>query len=93
MQYIEAKDHFSFNADFTSKFKRIKIPLVALKEVTSGEDDGETLPAQVEEDRRHLVEATIVRVMKSRKTLSHHDLVAEVTRQLSHRFMPAPQVS
>lgn len=48
------------------------------------------IPPQVEEDRRHLVEAVIVRTMKARRTLSHNDLVAEVTRQLSYRFNPNP---
>lgn len=51
---------------------------------------GESLPATVEEDRRHLIEATVVRIMKSRKTLSHNELIAEVTRQLSARFTPTP---
>ena len=50
------------------------------------------LPPTVEEDRRHLVEAAIVRVMKARKRFSHNDLVAELTKQLSHRFVPTPQV-
>lgn len=48
------------------------------------------LPAPVEEDRRHLVEASIVRIMKSRRTAHHNDLIAEVTRQLSVRFVPSP---
>jgi Cullin protein neddylation domain len=38
------------------------------------------------------VEASIVRVMKARKRLSHNDLVAEISRQLSHKFIPSPQV-
>jgi len=46
----------------------------------------------VEEDRLHQVEAAIVRVMKSRKSLQHNELVAEVTRQLTFRFSPNPQV-
>ena len=50
------------------------------------------VPSTVEEDRRHLVEASIVRVMKARKRLSHNDLVAEISRQLSYRFIPSPQV-
>ena len=68
---IENDDVFSFNEEFTSKFKRIKIPLISAKEIqpeavsdiVGGEGEG-SLPASVEEDRRHLIEATIVRIMK-----------------------------
>lgn len=65
-----------------------------MKESASAEEEKieDGLPSQVEEMRKHQVEAAIVRVMKSRKTLSHHDLIAEVTRQLSYRFLPSPQV-
>jgi len=92
---IAEGDTFSVNFGFTSKLRRVKIPLVSMKDVNassakvSGSSQGENfdqLPASVLEDRRHIIEAAIVRIMKARKVLSHNDLIAEVLRQVSHRF-------
>ncbi|XP_070392564.1 cullin-3-like [Dermacentor albipictus] len=44
----------------------------------------------VEEGRRYELEAAIVRIMKARKTLSHDDLLVEVTNVLKARYTPSP---
>lgn len=92
---IENTDSFTFNGEFTSKLKRMKVPLVSAKEVQVSEEptEGDAIPSAVEEDRRHLIEAAIVRIMKARRTLNHNDLIAEATKQLSNRFSPTPQVN
>lgn len=46
------------------------------------------IPEIVEEDRRYLVEACIVRIMKARRRLKHNELVEEVTRQMKNKFVP-----
>ena len=43
------------------------------------------------DERRHAVEATIVRVMKARNQLTHAQLTAEVTEMLLPRFKPDPK--
>lgn len=47
---------------------------------------------QVEEDRKPLIEAAVVRIMKARRVLDHNSIITEVTRQLNARFAPTPAV-
>lgn len=92
-------DTFTFNVDYTSKLKRVRIPLVKEISLATAADTNETAPAArqvtipvaVEEDRRHMVEAAIVRIMKARRRSEHNELIAEVTKQLQVRFNPTPQ--
>jgi len=54
----------------------------------------------VDEDRKHEIEAAIVRIMKARRRMNHSNLVSEVclyilkqvTEQLKSRFLPSPVV-
>ncbi|XP_067007434.1 cullin-3-A [Anabrus simplex] len=87
---IEPAHVFYVNDSFTSKLHRVKIQTVAAK----GESEPERRETRnkVDEDRKHEIEAAIVRIMKARKRMPHNVLVAEVTEQLKSRFLPSPVI-
>ncbi|XP_016419593.1 cullin-3-like [Sinocyclocheilus rhinocerous] len=88
---IESGHVFTVNDQFTSRLHRVKIQTVAAKQGESDPERKETRQ-KVDDDRKHEIEAAIVRIMKSRKKMQHNVLVAEVTQQLKVRFLPSPVV-
>lgn len=76
---ISDSDLFTFNSNFTSNQRRIRITNIQMKETAS---DRKKTHESVILDRLHLIDAAIVRIMKARKTLSHRDLLGEVMNQL-----------
>ncbi|XP_060940711.1 cullin-3-like [Limanda limanda] len=88
---IENRHVFTVNDQFTSKLHRVKIQTVAAKQGESDPERKETRQ-KLDNDRKHEIEAAIVRIMKSRKKMHHNALVAEVTQQLRSRFLPNPVV-
>ncbi|CAF0923855.1 unnamed protein product [Didymodactylos carnosus] len=85
---MASTDTFSINDSFTSKLYRVKINPITPKT----ESDPERLETRnrVDDDRKHEIDAAIVRIMKTRKSMPHIQLVSEVTHQLKTRFMPSP---
>jgi len=86
---VDDTDTFYFNDKFKSKLYRVKIVTVSGPE--KKEEVAETRQ-KIDEDRKHQIDAAIVRTMKSRKSMEHNNLIAEVTKQLSSRFIPNPVV-
>lgn len=74
---LEESDAFTVNDGFTSKLTRIKIQMVSGKTETDAES--KHTKDKVADDRKHEIEAAIVRVMKARKTSIHNDLITEVS--------------
>ncbi|KAI4311177.1 hypothetical protein MLD38_036092 [Melastoma candidum] len=78
---ISFTDYFEFNSKFTDKMRRIKIPLPPV-------DEKKKVIEDVDKDRRYAIDASIVRIMKSRKVLDHQQLVMECVEQLGRMFKP-----
>ncbi|UYV73228.1 CUL1 [Cordylochernes scorpioides] len=72
------------NSEFRHKKTRVDINIAL---ASSGEqDEPKTTKKEVVLNREVVMEAAMVRVMKSRKQLSHEDLLEEVTLSLRSRF-------
>lgn len=79
---VNPTDTFTVNLAFTDPKYRIKINQIQLKETK--EENKET-HERVHMDRQYETQAAIVRIMKSRKTMTHQNLVSEVIEQTRRR--------
>ncbi|KAF4466878.1 cullin 3 [Fusarium albosuccineum] len=85
---VKAGDKFTFNASFQSKTIRIKAPIINAVSKVEDTTERKNTEEKNNQTRAHIVDAAIVRIMKSRKELSHSQLISEVLAQLSSRFRP-----
>lgn len=99
---VNDSDMFMLNVNFKYPSSKVKVLTVSApssassrkKESESGsasylgllDDDVEEVEQSILEGRKHEINAAVVRIMKSRRILSHNELVSELIKQLHHRF-------
>ena len=83
---IESADKFIFNSNFKGKLFRIKINQIQMKET---QEEQVNTQERVYQDRQYQIDAAIVRIMKTRKSLTHNLLITELYDQLKFPLLPA----
>ncbi|KAG8984440.1 hypothetical protein FRB95_009792 [Tulasnella sp. JGI-2019a] len=81
----EEQDQYDLNPSYKSKKIRVNLNIPIKAEVKAESAD---VLKTVDEDRKYVIQATIVRVMKARKTMKNQQLIQEVIAQISQRFTP-----
>merc|ERR1712232_1345013 len=81
---IEDETKLEVNGEFTNDKIKVIVGLIKKEEKAT-----ETAVAEAPVERKHVIDAAIVRIMKSRKKLDHYSLLEEVFRQCT-LFKPQP---
>lgn len=81
------KNEYAVNPAFTNSKRIIKLPVVRVTE-----DESEKTQTTIVGDRLFVLDAAIVRIMKTRKSMRLQDLSNETMIQVSERFHPNPKV-
>ncbi|XP_050368069.1 cullin-1-like [Argentina anserina] len=79
---VKPEDSFVFNSKFTDRMRKIKIPLPPMV------DEKKKVTEDVEKERKYVIDAALVRIMKSRKVLGHQKLIMECVEMLQPIFRP-----
>ncbi|KAG2151371.1 Cullin [Suillus clintonianus] len=85
----EETDQYDLNPSMVTYFrsKKIRVNLNQPIKAEVKAESSEVLKT-VDEDRKYVIQATIVRIMKARKTMKNQPLIQEVISQISQRFAP-----
>ena len=85
---IKPGDRFSFNEEFKSQFLRIKVNVVSAGNKVENDRERKETEKKNNDSRGFVIEAAVVRIMKSRKELSHAQLLTETITVLNSQFKP-----
>ncbi|EMR08692.1 hypothetical protein PNEG_02870 [Pneumocystis murina B123] len=81
----DSNTRYDLNMNFKSK--KIRVNLNMPTKIEQKQESDETHKT-IEEDRKLLMQSTIVRIMKARKILKHVVLIQETISQIKSRFIP-----
>ncbi|RNF08102.1 cullin [Trypanosoma conorhini] len=87
---MQPLEKFYINENFSSRWKKVRVPMTPFRR--DGLFHSEAIAKEVEEDRRPAIDACLVRIMKSRRVLSHSSLLEECQQKLSHLFSADPKL-
>ncbi|KAG6844878.1 hypothetical protein H0H87_002823 [Tephrocybe sp. NHM501043] len=82
---IDESDHFRFNPDFDDPRTKVHINTIQVK--VSPQESKRTNDS-IEGDRRHYLEAAIVRIMKARKELMYEQIKTATIEAVKNHFVP-----
>ncbi|CAO4367557.1 unnamed protein product [Caenorhabditis nigoni] len=89
---VKEVDKIPMNADLVLNMgytnKKVRVDLTKMTMAVQTAKDQESVQKSMEEDRKNIIQAAIVRIMKTRKQFSHQNLMVELLEQLSSRFKP-----
>lgn len=85
-QNVHDLDSFRVQSSFKSNARRIRINNILMKETR---EEREKTVETISRDRLYLIDAVLVRVMKARKTILHHQLIPQVLEQVKVPAQPA----
>ncbi|PBK97849.1 Cullin-domain-containing protein [Armillaria gallica] len=81
----DESEQYDLNPAFKSKKIRVNLNQPIKAEVRA---EATEVLKNVDEDRKYVIQATIVRIMKARKSMKNQQLIQEVISQISQRFAP-----
>jgi len=77
---LNLDDKLSVNMDYKSNLVRNKVSVLVSKLVK--DTNNEKIHSKVEDDRRFTIDASIMKVMKSRRKIEYQQLIIETTKLL-----------
>ncbi|KAG1814325.1 Cullin family-domain-containing protein [Suillus subaureus] len=86
---VNDDDVFYFNPEFTDARAKVHINSIQAKETA---EENQRTQSHIEGDRKHYLDAAIVRIMKAKKELSHEQLKNETIDAVKSHFVPEVSV-